>query len=329
MPDPTKPEPGLEGPMIDPTTGDFVPVKSIAKFATKAMMAAKPGLAAIPFAGVTAFHGSPHKFDKFRMDKIGTGEGAQTYGHGLYFAENPKVAEEYRKALSLNLSGEKLDDIVYTWKRSGVDIGATRSKDGQITIHKLLVPNNKRNQGIGTAAMENLINYADETGQTIKLSPSTDFGGTSVGRLKEFYKRFGFIENKGRNKDFTISDSMYRRPVNQGATYKVDISDDAVKNFLDWDKPLSQQPESVRKALTKWTKDKGGSILDGESALKEISFDLRMRGMDDSPAAVSAELKKLGIPGIRYLDQGSRTAGKGTHNYVVFDEDIVKILGRE
>ena len=31
------------------------------------------------------FHGSPHLFNKFRMDKIGTGEGAQAYGHGLYF----------------------------------------------------------------------------------------------------------------------------------------------------------------------------------------------------------------------------------------------------
>ena len=50
--------------------------------------------------GMTAFHGSPHKFSKFSMDSIGTGEGAQAYGHGLYFAENPKVAGEYQKALS-------------------------------------------------------------------------------------------------------------------------------------------------------------------------------------------------------------------------------------
>jgi len=40
--------------------------------------------------GIKAYHGSPHDFDKFSMQKIGTGEGAQAYGHGLYFAENPK-----------------------------------------------------------------------------------------------------------------------------------------------------------------------------------------------------------------------------------------------
>jgi hypothetical protein len=46
--------------------------------------------------GIKAYHGSPHDFDRFDINKIGTGEGAQAYGHGLYFAENPKVAENYR-----------------------------------------------------------------------------------------------------------------------------------------------------------------------------------------------------------------------------------------
>jgi hypothetical protein len=50
--------------------------------------------------GHTVWHGSPHKFDKFDMSKIGTGEGAQAYGHGLYFAESPEVAQGYAKTLS-------------------------------------------------------------------------------------------------------------------------------------------------------------------------------------------------------------------------------------
>lgn len=47
--------------------------------------------------GQTFYHASPHDFDKFDSSKIGTGEGAQAYGHGLYVAENPDVAREYRK----------------------------------------------------------------------------------------------------------------------------------------------------------------------------------------------------------------------------------------
>src|SRR4029077_20239061 len=46
----------------------------------------------------TVFHGSPHKFDAFDMSKIGTGEGAQAYGHGLYMAEQPSTAAAYKQA---------------------------------------------------------------------------------------------------------------------------------------------------------------------------------------------------------------------------------------
>ena len=46
------------------------------------------------------FHGTPHKFDKFDLEKIGTGEGAQAYGHGLYFAESPGVAKSYQNQLA-------------------------------------------------------------------------------------------------------------------------------------------------------------------------------------------------------------------------------------
>ena len=45
--------------------------------------------------GAIVYHGSPHKFDKFDSSKIGTGEGAQAYGHGLYLAESPDVAKTY------------------------------------------------------------------------------------------------------------------------------------------------------------------------------------------------------------------------------------------
>ena len=43
------------------------------------------------------YHGSPYKFDRFDASKIGTGEGAQSYGHGIYTAENPKVGASYQK----------------------------------------------------------------------------------------------------------------------------------------------------------------------------------------------------------------------------------------
>ena len=66
---------------------------------------------------IKAYHGSPHDFDKFSLDKIGTGEGAQAYGHGLYFAENEGVARNYRDALEI--------------KRTPQDVGARYGLDEQ------------------------------------------------------------------------------------------------------------------------------------------------------------------------------------------------------
>ncbi|MHB1407999.1 MAG: hypothetical protein ACYCXC_00145 [Acidovorax defluvii] len=64
-----------------------------------------------PETGAIVWHGSPHRFDRFDSSKIGTGEGAQAYGHGLYLAENPKVAQEYQQALGAGRGNTDADTI--------------------------------------------------------------------------------------------------------------------------------------------------------------------------------------------------------------------------
>jgi GNAT superfamily N-acetyltransferase len=85
------------------------------------------------------------------------------------------------------------------------------SRGSQIELSKIVVPKESRNEGTGTKAMKTIIAFADMHGKTVTLTPSTDFGGTK-GKLVKFYKRLGFVENKGRNKDFEISEAMYREP---------------------------------------------------------------------------------------------------------------------
>jgi len=63
--------------------------------------------------------------------------------------------------------------------------------------------------------MEDLIRFADERGLQIRLNPSDELGATSLGRLERFYKRFGFVKNSGRNKDFSISERFYRDSKNK------------------------------------------------------------------------------------------------------------------
>lgn len=96
-------------------------------------------------------------------------------------------------------------------KYPGVDVSITGSFDRGFTINKIVVPKSGRGAGVGSAIMDDLTRLSNEAGVKLQLSPSGDFGG-SVPRLKKFYKRFGFVENKGRNRDFSSQEQMYRVP---------------------------------------------------------------------------------------------------------------------
>lgn len=107
-----------------------------------------------------------------------------------------------------------LEDIKSGWKDRGITANLFENK-GVITLSRIVVPEGQRDQGIGTQAMQELVDYSDANGKHIALSPSADFGGNKK-RLIGFYKRFGFVENKGRNRAFSVSESMVRE--NQNAT---------------------------------------------------------------------------------------------------------------
>ena len=102
----------------------------------------------------------------------------------------------------------KIKQISDNWESQGVR-NSVSENGNRVMLSQVVVPKELRNQGIGTKYMQDLIDYADSVGKRVELSPSADFGGNK-NKLKEFYSRFGFVENKGRNKDFEISESMYR-----------------------------------------------------------------------------------------------------------------------
>jgi GNAT superfamily N-acetyltransferase len=83
-----------------------------------------------------------------------------------------------------------------------------------LRLANMVVPPERRGQGIGSAVMQELTALADEHGLRATLTPAERgyHGSTSPARLRDFYKRFGFVENKGRTKDFSLSDGMYREP---------------------------------------------------------------------------------------------------------------------
>ena len=103
--------------------------------------------------------------------------------------------------------------------------------------------------------------------------------------------------------------------------------------MLDWDKPLSEQPESVRKALENTPAAQRLNKMDADAReafgdtytddwATEVSAGSLYREMADELGAAGASkaMQDAGIPGIKYFDQGSRAAGEGTRNMVLFDD---------
>ena len=117
-----------------------------------------------------------------------------------------KINESFRNWLQENTSFIK--ELKEKYKNSFKTINIYEYNN-KISIDLIIVK--EQNSGEGTKLMKDICEYADKSKKIIILSPSDDFGGNKK-RLIEFYKRFEFVENKGKNKDFEIFESMYRLP---------------------------------------------------------------------------------------------------------------------
>jgi hypothetical protein len=243
-----------------------------------------------------AWHGTPHKIEgAFDIKKAGTGEGHAAYGHGMYFAENPAVAKGYQRALSDNeikLNDKPLEESIGTYKSPAINEFLDYADNNGISNARDLLdiyiksPTEKRFFGV----------------------PAID--NATAKELEEVKKVFDQV---------TIE--------NLGKLYKVDIPDKDIPMMLDYDKPIKDQPhlyELVRSNIT------DPDILktferNAESGISGANVYENYLG-GKTKAEKSANALKIGIKGIRYLDEGSRSAGKGTSNFVVFDPSDVKIL---
>jgi hypothetical protein len=251
------------------------------------------------------WHGSPHRFPptaknplgEFDPMKIGTGEGAQAYGHGLYLAENPRVAKGYQKDVTRKLFDT---NSILGWG------------EGRVKLNP------------GDSGM--LFQYARGTLPPIEAAKKLKINAGSAGAYS----------------DETIADAITKiREQTKGNLYKVDLPDEQIAKMLDWDKPLSEgqmislYDKMQQGQLSSFAKpfqdnfylrmEKGNVAPDGQDLFMELSKEL------GGQKYVSDALRDLGIPGIRYLDGGSRAGGKGTSNFVVFpgNEEMLNILSRE
>lgn len=262
--------------------------------------------------GKIVFHGSPHNFDEFSLDAIGTGEGAQVYGYGLYFAENPGVAKSYRTAGGPYLISDGQKVFAEEW--DGMPV--------QGAVKDLLLEGYR--QGLGA---DGIRMFAE---REIKKNP----------------KKWGL---NSMDEQFKALDLARKTEVNQGTLYEVDIPDSTIEKMLDFDTELSKQPHILerlpakdRQALEEMLEDYGqtpdieaytGNQLQQMvgRAIKEdrIVFTPKDGNFDNQNKLAAEYLLSRGIPGIRYLDRGSRKSGDGTRNIVLFDDKEAKVIKKD
>ncbi len=236
---------------------------------------------------ITTYHGTPHTFPaepglplgRFRAEKIGSGEGGQMYGHGIYVAEAPDVAKRYAEQLANR-------DV---------------SNQGRLNAHA----NARR-----LAELQGGANYAADD---IRFVLETNDNHPQKKLLQD---TLSFLES-----------GKYKEPLEKsGSFYSVDLPDPMVNQMLDWDRPISEQSELVQSIAKKLDTNPSlrGAALYNQAQLK---VDL---GEGPLAPAASEWFRGQGIPGIKYLDEGSRGAGEGTRNFVVFpgEEDKLTILQR-
>ena len=236
-------------------------------------------------AGITAYHGSPYLFRMFDPAKVGTGEGAQAYGVGSGYTAEARPVAEGYRK--------------------------TLSKDTFLSPNGSVINKNK------------LIDLGfDKSSADVMLNAIKKSGGD--------FNKAAELVGGARPRAANFLQSLSGGKLNEGYLYKGDIPDEILPKFLDWDKKFSEQTTEVKEAIKKyWDENKvygdpsklsGAGIYD--SIVAHVFGDTGRAG---AQKAASAELEKIGVRGIRYLDQGSRGEGKGTSNFIPFRAEDYKI----
>jgi hypothetical protein len=272
-------------------------------------------------APIKAYHGSPHDFDKFDISKIGTGEGAQAYGHGLYFAESEDVAKHYREALTR--TNQKLLEDYRAGLSDEIEIVAASAllRDGNPANAKFVASNWTMPPGVDREKVNATIDqlakkYPTPTGKTYEVAIKADpeqFLDWDAPLPQQPPAVQAALERAGIPiKDASGMFGIEKTP--SGRSFKV------VGNGYEFGTYRSEAAAQKRlqELVPAYTET-------GELAYRKIAHQTADNAIS-SQSAATQRLREAGIPGIRYLDGTSRSAGTGSRNYVVFDDSLVEIL---
>jgi len=257
-------------------------------------------------SGIIAFHGSGADFDQFKLSKIGTGEGAQAFGYGLYFTDSEDIAKFYKNKISEGVFETPDGRLFDPYEPQG---------DGTLRIKN---PNIRTSILDHEGNIEKSINRAEGI---IQNNPNTEASMLAEQDLITLRN----IQEKGGLKKL------------EGKTYKVALAPKP-DELLDYDKSITEQSQKIQDAL--YGNEKIASFLKRRQKEDGLppNFYSGSQFYDDlsdimgNDANASKFLNDVGIKGIIYkADQGvvARNVPKtGKNNYVIFDENLINVLAK-
>lgn len=242
---------------------------------------------------MVVYHGSPHDFDEFSLGAIGSGEGAQAYGWGLYFAGKKEIAQHYRQSL------RKVDTGAFD--RAGIPPSQWRSAE--------------------MFARQTDPKFPEQAARDFAAWNNRDDADSLVGAFTEAMADKGRLYEVDIPEDgeYLLWDAPLSEQPEQVKAALLRIPDGA------WDQVNDALDASGYNEID--LDDDAYTGRDLYKLLARAELDVPTDGSDGKQDA-SLLLRQLGIAGIKYLDGSSRKDGDGTYNYVLFDDSRAKVISK-
>ena len=310
-------------------------LKQMATVLIKKIAETEPSKGMKSKAQVDVWHGSPYSFDKFTTEKIGTGEGAQAFGWGLYFTDLKDIAENYAKKLSqIFVDGKTLEDYLYDEgvKLYNIDFSKINSQSTKNNALNEIDRQIKENQK-DIDYYENLIDEGVETGET---QVQIDYYKYKLDNLiyndKSLHDAYNAI----------FRSKKYEADENTRNLYKVSLHEGKTPDqytWLEWDKPLSEkQKEKIINQIEKENSNPEKTPFTSSTSFLTEKINSTKKGgqlyaeltnLIYGDKNASEFLLRSGIDGIKYpaesIARGVTSDTARGSNYVVFDENAVTI----
>ena len=287
----------------------------------------------------SAWHGSPHDFDEFDLGAIGTGEGNQAHGWGLYFAKDKKVSKLYKEVLS-EAQGSNKSSLFKVEIPNETEL---LPEQYPISGYSRYVRDSLKN-GLHKISEEQLERF---TSLLIKYHKGSIIGDEWTNKYTRFMD-VGYIISELHNKNKTINDinKIQKRNIDRflksvGIDENIDtiagnedLLEAVYKKFRydlysQYEKEKQLEREREEKAISNVKTDVYGALektnIDGKQLYSFLSHALgndehfNLHNVKNAKKA-SEFLNSIGIKGIYYDgEQDGRC-------YVVFDDKAIKVI---